>query len=88
MAWSLYVLRCSDDSLYTGVTTDVARRLFRHAKGKAAKYTRSRLPVRLERSWPVGSRSEALKLEHRVKKLSRQRKERLLLCDDLRAFLS
>ncbi len=87
-AFSLYILECGDGSLYTGITTDVERRLAEHAGGRrGAKYLKSRLPLKLVFEHPVGSRSTALKLEARVKKLSRPLKLELVAgrmsCDDL-----
>jgi putative endonuclease len=81
MVWSLYILRCVDGTLYTGVATDVARRLAEHqAQGpKAAKYVRGRTPLELVYTREVGTRSEALKEEWRIKRLSRAQKEALLL---------
>jgi putative endonuclease len=79
MNWSVYILRCGDDSLYTGVATDVARRLGEHqSQGpKSAKYVRGRLPLKLVYTRVVGTRSDALKEEWRIKKLSRMKKEAL-----------
>ncbi|MEK6742126.1 MAG: GIY-YIG nuclease family protein [Nitrospirota bacterium] len=73
--WSLYMLRCRDRTLYTGITNDIARRLLLHKKGIAARYTRGRLPVKLVHQEPCGSRSDALKKEHALKKLKRAEKE-------------
>ena len=78
MPWMLYVLRCRDGSLYTGVTTDVARRLAQHRSGRASRYTRGRLPVRLVYMEPCADRSAALRREATVKRLSRAAKERLV----------
>jgi predicted GIY-YIG superfamily endonuclease len=72
--WSIYFLRCSDGSIYTGIAKDVQKRLIEHNRRRGAKYTASRLPVYLEAQSPVGSQSEALKLEYAVKRLSRERK--------------
>ncbi len=66
-AWFVYILRCSDGSLYTGITTDVDRRSEQHNAGTAARYTRCRLPVRVEYQEPQASRSSALKREWAVK---------------------
>jgi len=77
-AWSLYLIRCSDGSLYTGVTTDVERRFREHRKGTGAKYLRGRGPLTLEFHCRVGNRSEALRLEHLVKRLDKMQKEALL----------
>ena len=78
--WSLYLLRCGDGSIYTGIATDVTRRLEEHrsGEGRGAKYLRGRGPLRLLVESRVGSRSLALKAEARVKRLSKQRKERLV----------
>ena len=74
----VYVVRCSDGSLYTGVTIDLPRRLAQHNAGFASKYTRSRRPVRLAYSERVEGRGTALKREFEIKRLSRSAK--LLLC--------
>ncbi len=75
VTWWLYVLRCADRSLYCGITNDVEKRLARHNAGTGARYTRGRGPLVLERSWPAGSKPEALKMELRFKKLRKARKE-------------
>lgn len=74
----VYLLRCRDGSLYCGWTTDVDRRVGEHQAGTASRYTRSRLPVQLAWSRPMASRAEALREEHRIKRLSRAQKLRLL----------
>ena len=75
--WEVYVVRCADESLYTGIAKDVEARLEAHNSGKGAAYTRARRPVRLlYREGPL-SRSEALVREAQIKKLPRPRKERL-----------
>jgi putative endonuclease len=78
--WSLYLVRCRDGSLYTGITTDVARRFAEHRenKGIGAKYLRGREPLELVFQKKLGSRSLALGVESKVKKLSKARKEELL----------
>ncbi len=78
--WYLYVIRCGDDTLYTGITTDVERRLAEHQSGgrRAAKYLRGRGPLELVAKVGVGEREQAARLEHRVKALSRSEKERLV----------
>ena len=79
MDYSLYILRCADGSLYTGITLDLARRLEEHRNGvRGAKYLRGRTPVELVFEQPAGDRSTALRLEHRVKRLSRPEKEALI----------
>lgn len=77
-AWLLYVLKCRDNTLYTGITIDVSRRVQQHNSGTASRYTRSRLPVRLIFSEPCRSRSQALKKEYAMKRLSRKKKEEYL----------
>jgi len=72
--WFVYLLRCADDSLYCGITTDISRRLAEHNAGTASKCTRSRLPVSLEVHVEVEDKSEALKLEIKVKKQNRAKK--------------
>ncbi len=77
--WSVYILQCADKSLYTGVTTDIERRLLEHNAGKcAARYTRARRPVSLVYSEIVSNRSEACKREYQIKQMSRQDKKKLL----------
>jgi len=72
--YSVYIVKCNDGSLYTGISNNVAKRISTHNKGKGAKYTRARLPVILMWTNEVGTRSDALKEEYRIKKLSRQNK--------------
>lgn len=76
--WYLYILRCGDGSLYTGITTDVPRRLEVHRQGKGAKYTRGRSPLTLCYQEECGTHSEALKRELAVKALTRAEKEALI----------
>lgn len=76
--WYLYILRCKDDTLYTGITMDVERRLEAHRSGKGAKYTRGRAPLELIYREACGSHSEALKRELEIKKLSRMEKMTLI----------
>ena len=73
----VYLLRCADDSLYCGWTTDLDRRLAAHGAGTASRYTRSRLPVELAAAIPVADRSAALREEARIKRLPRAAKLRL-----------
>ncbi len=75
--WFLYLVRGSDSSLYTGITVDVEARFLQHCEGRGAKYLRGRAPLVLEFSEAVGDHSRAARLEYRVKKLTRQDKERL-----------
>jgi predicted GIY-YIG superfamily endonuclease len=76
--WYVYMLRCADQSLYTGVATDVAARVATHNTGKGAKYTRGRLPVTLVYQEAVGEHGAALKREHAIKRLPVAAKRRLI----------
>ena len=73
-----YILKCSDNSLYTGWTTDIDRRIKCHNSGKGAKYTRGRGPVTLEYFETFKTREEAMKREYEIKRLSRERKLKLI----------
>lgn len=74
----VYILRCADDTLYTGYTVDLEKRLTNHNEGKASKYTRARLPVVLAYCETCSSKSEAMRREAAIKKLSRAQKLRLI----------
>lgn len=76
--WWVYVLRCSDGSLYCGISNDVEKRLRVHNAGKGSRYVRSRRPARLVFSSPFASKSEALKEEYRFKQLSKKKKEEII----------
>ena len=77
--FSLYILRCADGTLYTGIAVDVARRLAEHESGRrGARYSRGRGPFELVYSAVIGDRSTASKLEYRVKQLNRAQKEDLV----------
>jgi len=74
-----YILKCKDQTLYTGTTTDLKRRLVEHnTSAKGAKYTRSRRPVKLVYSSPQPTKSQAQKEEYRIKKLTRKQKQKLI----------
>ena len=79
MPWTVYLARCGDGSLYTGVTTDPDRRLAEHNRGCGAAYTRSRLLVVLVYLEQVADRSHALRREYAIKRMSRAEKEALPL---------
>ena len=79
MGWYVYMLRCADGTLYTGMTDDVARRAAAHNSGHGAKYTRGRLPALVVYTEECAGRGEALSREAAIKKLSR--KEKLLLIE-------
>ena len=76
--WYLYILRCGDGTLYTGITNDIEKRLEAHRTGKGAKYTRGRGPLELVYRESCATHSDALKREAAVKKLTRQQKEQLI----------
>ncbi|MFH0957317.1 MAG: GIY-YIG nuclease family protein, partial [Pseudomonadota bacterium] len=78
MPWRVYLLRCSDNSLYCGATTDIERRLAEHNGGVGARYTRSMLPVRLAWQSRELSKSEAFREEYRIKRLSKVMKEGII----------
>ena len=84
--YSVYILRCADDSYYTGIAADVDRRIVEHESSpRGAKYLKGRGPLTLVFSVVAGDRSAALRLEYRIKKLSRSEKQELI---DGRAGLS
>ena len=74
----VYILKCSDDTLYTGYTVDLNKRIETHNKGLGAKYTRGRLPVKLVYQELLKSKSEAMKREYQIKKLSKIEKLELI----------
>lgn len=77
--WTVYIVECSDGSLYTGITTDIQRRILEHNFSfKAAKYTRSRRPVKLVYTEDASNRSEASKREYRIKRMNRNKKINLI----------
>ena len=80
VAWYVYMLRCGDGTLYTGITDDVDKRLSAHRSGKGAKYTRGRGPLELVHIEELSDKSTALKREIQIKKLSRTKK--LALCEN------
>jgi len=77
MGWYVYIVECSDGTLYTGITNDITRRLKQHNSGKGAKYTRYRHPVQLRALFDAESRSSASKEEYRIKQLTRAEKMKL-----------
>ena len=83
-SWHVYILRCQDGTLYTGATVDLEKRVERHASGKGARYTRSRLPVELVYREPAEGRSAALRREAAIKRLTRAAKLALIGADGRR----
>lgn len=78
--WYLYIARCNDNSLYTGVTIDIERRINEHnsCNKKGAKYTRARRPITLEHQETCASKQQAYQREHQIKKLNKTQKEQLI----------
>ena len=75
--WFLYLIRCADGSLYTGITTDIKRRFIEHREGgrKGSKYLRGKAPLALVLKRKIGTKSLALKVEHIVKRMTKTEKE-------------
>lgn len=74
MSWYIYIIRCKDRLLYTGITKDLKRRIKEHCGGRGCKFTKYRAPVKLVHSEEVGTRSDALKREAAIKRLPRKKK--------------
>jgi putative endonuclease len=83
MSWVVYILECSDGSLYTGITTDLARRITEHEQGNGARYTRGRGPFSLKYMEYCNNRAEASRREVSIKALSRAKKLELILPDNI-----
>lgn len=77
--WFLYIILCGDQTLYTGITVDVAKRFRAHCSGKGAKYTRGRGPLHLVYLESCGTHADALRREYAVKSLSRSEKDAIIL---------
>jgi len=80
--WSVYILRCGDGSLYTGIAKDVQARIKQHSEGRGATYTRTRLPVKLLYQQSCLTHSKALIREAQIKAMPRSRKEEIILGED------
>jgi putative endonuclease len=78
MTWVVYILLCSDNTLYTGITNDLEARIAKHEKGVGAKYTRGRGPLTLVYSNEMEDKSSALKEEYRIKQLTKKKKLELI----------
>lgn len=76
--WSVYILKCKDKSLYTGITNDIQKRLADHRAGRGSKYVRSRLPVVIVYEENIRTKSKALRREMEIKRLTRQQKLKLI----------
>jgi len=81
--WWVYLVRCADGSLYTGIAKDVRSRVAGHNRGTGAKYTRGRVPVQLVYRERVGSRSDALRREYAIKRLPKAEKRRMIAASRL-----
>lgn len=82
MGWFVYIVECVDGSYYTGITTDLDRRISEHNSGRGAKYTRSRIPVKLLWCQEFDGCKAAARIEYQIKQMSRQQKKNLVDCDD------
>ena len=82
-----YMLRCSDNSIYTGITNDINKRLEMHKKGKGAKYTKSHSVEKIEALWRCKEKSLACKLEYQIKHLTKKHKENLINGAKLSVYL-
>jgi len=80
--WYVYILTCSDGTLYCGITNDLDKRIAAHNKGKGAKYTKTRRPVSLLKYFECLDKSEALRLEYKIKQLPRGEKLKLEKTED------
>ncbi len=78
VGWHIYILRCADRSLYTGIAKDVSGRVIQHNKGRGARYTRARLPVELVYTERAADRASALRREYEIKQLRPAAKLRLI----------
>jgi len=74
----VYILQCENNCYYTGYSTDLTKRYKAHLDGTASKYTRSFKPIKIAQHWKVTNKSMAMRLENRIKKLSRQNKEKII----------
>ena len=77
MSWTVYILECADQTFYTGITNNLELRLLKHAQGTGAKYTKGRGPLTLVFTENVATKSEALKREYFIKRLTRAQKMQL-----------
>lgn len=83
-----YILQCADGTLYTGYTNNLAKRIETHNKGKGAKYTKNRLPVKLVYFEVYDTKQEAMKREYKIKKFTRQEKLKLIQTSSEKAEVS
>ena len=83
-----YMIRCKDNSIYTGMTNNLERRVNQHLLNKGAKYTKSHSAIKLEAAWKSKDKSLACKLEYQIKNLTKKQKENLILGEKLSTYLS
>jgi putative endonuclease len=83
----VYLLRCADDSLYCGWSTDLSRRVAAHQQGRGGRYTARRLPVRVAAAWETATKTEARSLEGRIKRLNTSQKRSLAAGEPLESVL-
>ena len=79
MCWTVYIVECSDGTLYTGVAKELDKRISQHNAGEGAKYTRARLPVKVVYTEQMANRSEAQQREYAIKQLKRSQKQALII---------
>jgi putative endonuclease len=79
MAWCVYIVECSGGTLYTGISNNILERIREHNLGVGSKYTRGRRPVKLVAKWDCADKSHASKMEHRIKRLTREGKLRSIM---------
>ncbi len=78
--WYVYIVECSDGTLYTGISNNIDKRIRDHDLGIGSKYTKGRRPVKLLSKWDCADKSHASKMEHRIKALTREGKLRAIIC--------
>ena len=83
-----YMMRCEDNSIYTGMTNNLEKRINEHLSKNGAKYTKSHNAIRLERAWRSKNKSLACKLEYQIKNLTKQQKEKLIAGERISTYLS
>lgn len=83
-----YMIRCEDNSIYTGMTNNLEKRLNEHISKNGAKYTKSHNAIRLESAWKSKDKSLACKLEYQIKNLTKKQKENLIIGEKLSTYLS
>jgi putative endonuclease len=76
MSWYVYIVECSDGNLYTGISNNISKRIIEHNLGIGSKYTRGRRPVKLLAKWDCADKSQASKMEYKIKRLTREAKLR------------